>query len=121
MATIAIKAGERQRIIRKFSGSIVATYQFSAEPVNSTDTLSGTVEVKGSRWLFSKPVETQSLQRQNSVHKGMWDTFYSVYVVPDVDVDISFAGSHLAPRWMYITIAVFILMLAVGLFIITTS
>lgn len=121
MATIEIKAGERKRIIRKFSSSIVATYEFSAEPVNSTDTLSGTVEVKGSRWLFSKPAETQDLQQQNSVHKGMWDTLYSVYVVPGVDINITLPASRIGPLWMYITIAVFIIILAVGLLIITTT
>ena len=121
MATIGIKAGERKRIIRKFSSSVATAYQFSADPVDNSGDVAGIIEVKGSRWLFSKPVETQDLQRQNSVHKGMWDTFYSVYVVPDVDVNITFPRSHIAPRWMYITIAVFILILAAGLLIITTG
>jgi hypothetical protein len=121
MARIEIKAGERRRIIRRFSSSVVATYQFSAEPLDSNDKISGRVEVRGSRWLFSKPVETQALQQQNSVKKGMWDTFYSVYVAPDVDVKIKLQKSGIGTLWIYITIAIMILIFAVGLLIVTTG
>jgi len=121
MARIEIKAGERKRIIRKFSSSIVATYKFSAEPVDSNDNISGKIEVKGSNWLFPKSAETQDLQQQNSVQKGMWDTFYSVFVTPDVDVKIKMEKSGIGSLWIYITIAILILIFAVGLLIITTS
>ncbi len=121
MARIAIKAGERRRIIRRFSSSVVATYKFSAEPVDSNDNVSGRIEVKGSRWLFSKPTETQALQQKNVVEKGMWDSFYSVYVVPDVDVKIKLQKSGIGSLWIYITIAILILIFAVGLFMITIS
>ncbi len=121
MTTLEIKAGERKRIIRKFSSSIVATYKFSAEPVNPSEDISGTVEIKGSNWLFPKPAETQELQQQNSVEKGMWDTFYSVFVTPDVDVNISMPKSGIGYLWIYIAIAVFITIFAAGLVIITMS
>jgi len=121
MARIEIKAGERKRIIRRFSSSVVATYQFSAKPVDSNDKVSGRVEVKGSRWLFSKPVETQALQQLNSVKKGRWDTFYSVYVAPDVDAKITLKKSGIGTLWIYITIAILILLFAAGLLIITIS
>ncbi len=121
MTTLEIKAGERKRIIRKFSSSIVATYKFSVEPVNPSEDISGTVEIKGSNWLFPKPAETQELQQQNSVEKGMWDTFYSVFVTPDVDVNISMPKSGIGYLWIYIAIAVFITIFAAGLVIITMS
>ncbi len=119
MATIKIKAGERARIIRRFSSSIVATYKFSADPVDSCDDLSGNVEVKGSRWLFPKPAETQKLGRQNSVNKGMWDTFYSIYVVPDVDVYITLPKFGIRSLWIYTALVVLIFVFAAGFLVFT--
>ncbi len=93
MTTVSMKAGERKRVVYRFSNSLQETYHFTATPVNPTDNVSGLVEISGSNWLFPKPSITQDLMSENSVSKGAWDTLYSVYVVPDVDVNISFSGS----------------------------
>ena len=87
--------GERTKVLSRFSNSLDMTYRFRAEPVSAADTVSGTVEVKGSNWIFSKPPVSQPLARENEVSKGMWDTFYSVYVVPDCDVSITWDASSL--------------------------
>ena len=85
-----ILKGERKRIIRKIGNSVPVTYQFKAEPLSAQDTLSGTVEVSGSNWIFSKQPVLQKLEADNSVGKGYWDTFYSIYVTPDCNVKITF-------------------------------
>ena len=92
---ITVRKGERTKILSRFSNSLDMTYRFRAEPVSPADTLSGTVEVKGSNWIFSKPPVSQPLARENEVSKGMWDTFYSVYVEPDCEVAISWDTSSL--------------------------
>ena len=82
------------RIIHKFSNSLLATYQFEVEPVVASEKVTGIVEIKGSNWLVPKPVVEQDLSPNNSVEKGMWDTIYSVYVVPDVDVRVKVGGAN---------------------------
>jgi len=88
MKTIEIRRGERRRIIRRFSSSISKTFYFDVSPLSGTGDVSGTVEVAGSRWLFSKPPVLLDLSPTMEVEKGFWDTLYSVFVTPDQDVRI---------------------------------
>lgn len=116
MTTIEIKAGERKRIIRRFSNSLQATYQFAAEPVGGNP-VSGTVEVKGSKWIFPKPAASQPLKPDNSVEKGMWDSFFSVHVIPDSDVKITLQGARYPRLWIYLLIVLAIVAAASGIII----
>jgi hypothetical protein len=92
---IVAPAGERTRIIHRFSSSLSQTFAFDVEPVSGEGPVSGTVEVAGSRWLFSKPPVTLDLQPTMSVEKGFWDTRYSVYVTPDRDVKVTLGRPRL--------------------------
>ena len=107
---IEIKAGERKRVLRKFSNSMAMTYNFSAEPINPDQEVSGTVEINGSNWIFpGKPVH-QKLVAENAAVKGMWNSFYSVFVTPDVDVRVTFARSSLkAPLILALLVSVVII------------
>ncbi len=113
MKTINVKAGDRVRVIHKFSNSLQTTYQFEAEPVNAGEELSGIVEINGSNWLFPKPSITQKFLKSNLVEKGMWDTFYSVYVVPDCDVRVTSTGSNSSKMWLYLIIVAAVIAVAV--------
>ena len=93
MKTLEIKAGERTRIIHKFSNSLPMTYKFNAKPIVGGDEVSGLVEVQGSSWIFPKKASTQELRASNSVEKSVWDSMYSVYVTPNVDVEVSLGKS----------------------------
>lgn len=86
--TIQAKAGQPTKILSRFSNSITTTYSFSAAPTGGEDAPSGTVEVKGSNWIFPKLSTTQPLEAENSVTKSAWDVFFSVHVTPDQDVTI---------------------------------
>ena len=88
MKTIEIQRGERRRIIRRFSSSIPKTFCFDVEPLSGSGEVSGTVEVAGSRWLFSTPPVMLDLVPSMAVEKGFWDTRYSVLVTPDQDVRV---------------------------------
>ena len=89
MREIQIAAGCKTRIIRRQFSSLVTTYTFDVAPVIQTNHLVGTVEIKGSNWIFPKPVQRMPLQPSNLVTAGFWDTLFSVYVFPEVDVVIS--------------------------------
>ncbi len=109
------------RIVHKFSNSLQTTYQFEAEPVNAGEELSGIIEINGSNWLFPKPGITQKLLKSNLVAKGMWDTFYSVYVVPDCDVRVTTNGSYVSKMWLYLIIVVAVIAVAVVPILLSTG
>jgi hypothetical protein len=88
MKITEIKAGERVRVIYRFSNSLQQTFDFTAKPIKTGDTVKGVIDVQGSSLLGAKPVVRQQLKTENTVSKGVWDTLYSVYVTPDVDVRI---------------------------------
>ena len=90
MKGIVVRGGERSRVLRRFSSSISRTFSFDIEPLSGSGQVSGTVEVAGSRWLFSKPPVVLELRRTMTVEKGFWDTLYSVFVKPDQDVRVIF-------------------------------
>ncbi|MBL4892562.1 MAG: hypothetical protein JKX91_12235 [Rhizobiaceae bacterium] len=113
MKIIEVKAGERKRIIRRLSSSMQKTYHFAAEPVTEGEVLSGTIEVKGSRWIFPKATVMQKLEENNTVEKGMWDTIYSVHVIPECDVKIMFIDARLRNIAIYLTLAIFIAVIAI--------
>ena len=113
MKTFEIKAGERARVLQRFSNSLQASYGFDVEPMVPGQEVSGTVEVKGSNWIFPKPITTQQLAASNSVEKGMWDTFYSVYVIPNIDVRVKTTGVQSSKMWLYLLIAAAVIGIAV--------
>lgn len=95
MKTIRANAGQATKILSKFSNSIPTTYNFSASAVLGENAPSGTVEIKGSNWIFPKPSTTQQLKANNTVIKSMWDVFFSVHVTPDQDVSIELEGGQM--------------------------
>lgn len=113
MKIIEVKAGERKRIIRRLSSSMQKTFHFAAQPVAEGEALSGMVEVKGSRWIFPKAPVLQKLEENNTVEKGVWDTIYSVYIIPECDVKIMFIDARLRNIAIYLTLAIFITVIAI--------
>lgn len=98
MKTIQAKAEQATKILGKFSNSIPTTYNFSASAVTGENAPSGSIEVKGSNWIFPKPSTIQPLTANNTVAKSMWDVFFSVYVTPDQDVSIELEGGKM--KWL---------------------
>ena len=96
MKEIVVRAGERQRVIHRFSSSLSQTFSFDTEPLAGPGSVSGTVEVKGSRWLFGKEPAVLELQPTMTVQKGFWDTLYSVFITPDQDVKVTLHRARLA-------------------------
>lgn len=115
-----VRKDERTKILSKFSNSLDMTYRFRAEPVSPAESVSGTVEVKGSNWLFPKPPKSQPLARDNEVRKGIWDTLYSVHVEPDCDVTITWDASSLGGSTKLIVAIALVVTAALFVFIFTT-
>lgn len=120
MKTVKIKAGERKKIISKFSDSLARSYHFSAQSADDA-ALSGRIEVQGSQWLLPKNPVFLDLTSNNQVDKGAWDTIYKVYVIPDIDVEISLQGA--APRkwWFYFLALSIATIIAMGIILIIVS
>ena len=92
MKTLELSAGKRTRIIRNFSNSIPMSYCFTAESMTKgkNKDISGKVEVRGSNWIFPRQPLVLELNKNNVVKKRAWDSFYSIYVTPDIDTLIVF-------------------------------
>ncbi|VAW04489.1 hypothetical protein MNBD_ACTINO01-2365 [hydrothermal vent metagenome] len=112
MKVIEVKAGERRRIKRARLSSVAMTYRFRAEPLVGDGEVSGTVEVKGSNWIFPKPPVIVDLETDNAVDKGTWDTFFEVTVVPDGDVRIVMEERSMRSAGVYAAIVGAIVVLA---------
>jgi len=87
-----VRGGERTRIIRKNFSSVPADITFEVAPVEGEGPVGGTVEVWGSSWVFPRQPQIEPLLPRTTVAKRYWDTFFSVYVVPDRDVMVTSAG-----------------------------
>lgn len=119
MRSVAIKAGERKRILRKLQGSMGGIYAFTAIPSVAGETPSGLVEVKGSNWIFPKPVMSQALEVENRVTRGTWDTFYSVYVTPDQDLTVQLENPAISKLTTYLVLSAVIVAIALAAFAMT--
>ena len=102
MKSIRVAAGCKTRIIRRQFSSLVTTYTFDVIPTIPDSDLVGIVEVQGSDWIFPKSPQRMPLQSRNRVTAGMWDTFFSVYVISDVDVVISLPSRAIGGLWWII-------------------
>jgi hypothetical protein len=68
------------------------------------------------RWLFPKPPTRQPLQPQNVVHKGFWDTLFSIYVTPEHDTRVALRSRHFTARTLaWVLAAVVVIGIAAGL------
>ncbi len=117
MKTIQIKAGERKRIIFQFSNSLLQTYNFSAKTLAGDKDASGTIEVKGSNWIFPKAGIISDLKPENSVEKGMWETIFSVYVTPESDTEVTLTSAPVKNLWLYLIIILVVVAIASSFFL----
>ncbi|MCB2225012.1 MAG: hypothetical protein KQH83_12685 [Actinobacteria bacterium] len=84
-----VQAGVRTRVIRTRTSSIPRTYRLTVEPAPGSGPVGGTVEVQGSRWLFRRDPATVPLDPLVEVRRGYWDTLFTVWVTPVVDVRVT--------------------------------
>ena len=86
---LPIPGGHRRIILKRRFSSVPLDYHFSIKPAHPGESVSGVVEVKGSRWFFPKTVKIIPLREDLMVSAGYWDTFFTVAVIPDHDVVVT--------------------------------
>lgn len=119
MQKLQIAAGCKRQIVRRQFSSLVTTYTFDAAPILPNSYLTGTVEIKGSNWIFPKSIERVPLQPSNTVTAGVWDTFFSIYVIPEIDVVISLPSKSFGGLLWLIGLVVFVVGVAIALLLLT--
>ncbi|MEM7770496.1 MAG: hypothetical protein AAF327_08300 [Cyanobacteria bacterium P01_A01_bin.37] len=121
MKEIQIAAGCKTRIIQRQFSSLAMTYTFDAVPMSQDNYLAGTVEIKGSTWIFPKPIQRVPLKPSNTVTAGFWDTFFSVDVIPEVNVVISLPSKSVEGWFLRIGLGVvgIVVIVAIALILLT--
>lgn len=117
MKELRIAAGCRTRIIQRQFSSLAMTYTFGAAPVSHDDDLAGIIEIKGSQWIFPKPIKRVPLQLSNTVKAGGWDTFFLVYVTPEIDICISLPSKSSGRGLWLVGAVVAVVLIAIAFFI----
>ena len=82
------RAGERTVLYRIRQGSIPIDFDFTVTPVHSGQMLTGYLEVRASAWIIPGAPEQIRLLPRHQLRRGFWNTFYTLTIVPEVDVQI---------------------------------
>ena len=117
MRQIEAKAGQRVVVIRRAFSSVPMQYRFEARAARPGQAISGTVEVRKSRWILPGAPSTQPLQATNVVSAGFWNTFMSVDVIPAVESVITTDGTNLRHGTVILVIAVMIVAAAAAIMV----
>ena len=123
MATreIEIRAGEEKKIFSRVSSSISETIVFDVQPVNADDALEGRIEIRGSSVIIPKKPQPRPLQSHNEIEKGMMDSNFAIWVLPDVDVRLTMEGSSSMRLFWLIIIAAMVTVAIAGVIIALTQ
>lgn len=115
--TISLKSGETVKLFTRRFSSMPIQYRFQAQAVG-TDSPKGTVDIVGRQLVFRKPDVTLPLEEMNSVEAGYWDTFLTIYVTAETDLEIIYKQTGLRyTGWMIGLVAVILVVaIAISLF-----
>ena len=98
---IHLKAGKTTVIYRRNFSSVPAQLHFEAIAANGHPP-EGTIEIRGSQWIFPKSPQQQPLQVMNIVEAGFWDTFFAIVVTADTDLTITCSNRQAGGGWLWI-------------------
>jgi len=115
MTEIKAAAGSRVAVVRRAFSSVPMDYAFSARAATPGQTVSGTVEIRKSSWIIPGSPATLPLQENNIVSAGLWNTFMSVDVIPDVDVVITTEGRSIRNLRTILLLAVVVVAIAAAM------
>jgi hypothetical protein len=117
MTDINATAGQRVAVVRRAFSSVPINYAFGVRTAVPGQTVSGTVEIRKSQWIIPGTPTKQPLQQSNVVTAGLWNTFMSVDVVPDVDVVIT-TGWRIRNLRPILLLAVAVIVIAAAMIIV---
>ncbi len=99
--TFHIAAGERTRIIHRWSNTIPTQFLVTVTPTSAT-TVVGKLEIEKSAVIIDKKAETYALENTMTLKVGYWDAFYSAYITPEVEVTLELSSPGGLPKWVMI-------------------
>lgn len=114
MRDITAVVGQRVAVIRRAFSSVPIDYRFSARVAVPGQVLSGSVEVRKSRWLFPGTPATFPLLENNVVSAGLWNTFMMVDVTPNVDVVITTDSWRISGTRVFLIVLALVVALSVA-------
>ena len=115
--TVFIAAGERKRIIHRVSNSVPASFHMQITAANEGEALAGFIEIEKSAVLIDKRVERLALSAEMTLDAGFLDAFYSVYVMPENDIELIHTGAPGKNTRMIFVFALLIVIIALVIFL----
>ena len=113
---IRVRSGEKVTIFRRTFSSVPIDFHFHASALDGGQP-DGEIEIRGSEWIFPKQPISRPLQKDNVVHAGFWDTFFTVSVIAHDEVEISTPkGRANLSRWIVWSVIV-VMVIAVVTFL----
>lgn len=94
MKILNAPAGERTLLYQIRQGSLPLSFDFSVAPVNAEESLSGVLEVTASSWIVPQAPQRLPLQARHQVERGMFNTFFTLAIIPDVTVEVTMHHGH---------------------------
>jgi len=121
MQPIHAPAGQRTVLKKIRQGSIPMEFDYAIEPATPGTPLEGLMEVTASQWILPQAPKQFPLETRHRIKRGMWNTFFTITIIPDVDVvvtqpeDSSGGGKPSMFLWLILAIAVLIVVAAAGM------
>lgn len=125
MKPIHAPAGQRTILKKIRQGSIPMEFDFTIEPASPGTPLKGLMEVAASHWILPQTPTQFPLESRHRIKRGMWNTFFTITIIPDVDVvvtrpeDPSSEGKPSMFLWVILAIAVLLVIAAAGIILMT--
>ena len=88
MRQVLAPAGVATRVFRRRFSSVPLDVEFEVAAAPG-GTVAGRVMRVGSRWVLGRVRSTAPLLESNRVRKGFWDTWFDVYVLPEMPVTVT--------------------------------
>jgi len=82
-------AGQRTILYQIRQGSIPIDFDFTVEPLGEGEPLEGELEITASSWIIPGTPQRIPLQARHQVRRGMWNTFFTLAIIPEIDVRIT--------------------------------
>lgn len=111
---ISLRSGETVKLFTRRFSSMPTQYRFEARAAG-TDTLAGTIHIVVRQLIFRKPDVTLPLHEMNMIEAGYWDTFVTIYVTAETDLELLCKQTGLGYIWWIVAIAAGVVIVAIAI------
>ncbi len=82
-------AGQRTVLYQIRQGSIPVDLDFTVQPAHAGQELKGILEITASSWIIPGTPRRIPLQARHQVTRGFFNTFFTLAIIPEVDVRVT--------------------------------